>query len=64
MKSKDLPITSRTNKVKECVDFYTKYFQAVLAFDSGWNVVIQLENEADTPSLCLSFHDTIYIKIL
>lgn len=35
MKSKDLSITFRTNKVKECVDFYTKYFQAVLAFDSG-----------------------------
>lgn len=57
MKFKDLSITFQTNKAEECVDFHTKYFQAVLAFDSGWNVVIQLENETETSSLCLSFHD-------
>lgn len=57
MKFKDLSITFQTNKAEECVDFHTKYFQAVLAFDSEWNVVIQLENETETPSLCLSFHD-------
>lgn len=34
MKFKDLSIAFNTNKVKECIDFYTKYFEAVLAFDS------------------------------
>ena len=33
MKSKDLSITIHTNKVKECIDFYTEYFKAMSAFD-------------------------------
>lgn len=55
MKFKDLTITFHTNKIKECVDFYSKYFQAALAFDSDWYVMIRLESEENTAPLFLSF---------
>jgi Uncharacterized protein conserved in bacteria len=53
MKFNDLSITFHTDKIKECVDFYSNYFQATVAFDAGWYVMIRLEND-DTP-LYLSF---------
>lgn len=52
MNFKDLSITFHTNKVKECIDFYSKYFQATVTFDANWYVTIRLES--DKP-LFLSF---------
>lgn len=43
MKFKDLSITFHTNDIKECVNFYAKYFQAKVMFDAEWYVVIRLE---------------------
>ncbi|MDH8702075.1 hypothetical protein M2138_001429 [Dysgonomonadaceae bacterium PH5-43] len=43
MKFNDLTITFHTNKIKECVDFYSKYFQATLIFDAEWYVSIRFE---------------------
>ncbi|MCD7899837.1 MAG: VOC family protein [Bacteroides sp.] len=45
MKIKDLSITFHTEKIKECVDFYSKYLQAKLIFDAGWYVSIRLESD-------------------
>ena len=36
MRLKDLSITFHTNKIKECVAFYSKYFQAKVTFDADW----------------------------
>lgn len=56
MKFKDLSITFHTDKLRECVDFYSKYFQATVAFDDGeWYVVISLESDTNTPPMYLSF---------
>lgn len=55
MKFKDLSITFHTNKISECVDFYNKYFQATLAFESEWYVMIRLDSDTDIPPLYLSF---------
>ncbi|MDR2084478.1 MAG: VOC family protein [Bacteroidales bacterium] len=52
MKLKDLSITFHTDKIKECIDFYSKYFGATVAFDADWYVMIRLES--DIP-LFLSF---------
>jgi len=52
MKLKDLSITFHTDKIKECVDFYCKYFQAKVSFDADWYVSIRLDS--DSP-LFLSF---------
>lgn len=52
MKFEDLSITFHTDKIKECVDFYGKYFQATVTFDADWYVTIRLES--DKP-LFLSF---------
>ncbi len=53
MKIKDLSITFYTDKIKDGVDFYSKYFQATITFDADWYVTIRLES--DIP-LYLSFH--------
>lgn len=58
MKIKDLSITFHTNKIKECVDFYSKYFQTKVAFDAGWYVMIRLESDNVTP-IYLSFQGGI-----
>ncbi len=42
------------DKIKECVDFYQKYFQAKVTFDAGWYVSIRLEGNENAP-LFLSF---------
>lgn len=55
MKFKELSITFHTNQIKECVDFYKTYFQAEVAFDSEWYVMIRLESEENTAPLYLSF---------
>lgn len=54
MKFKDLSVTFHTEKIKECVDFYSKYFQATVTFDAGWYVSIRLESETTVP-MYLSF---------
>ncbi|MDR2920928.1 MAG: VOC family protein [Tannerella sp.] len=54
MKIKDLSITFHTNKIKECVDFYGKYFQTKVAFDADWYVMIRLESDNIAP-IYLSF---------
>lgn len=57
MKFKYLSITFHTDKIKECVDFYTKYFQAKVSFDAGWYVVVHLPSDVN-PNLCLSFQSS------
>lgn len=54
MKVKDLFITFHTDKIKECVDFYSKYLDAKVTFDAGWYVTIRLESDKSTP-ICISF---------
>lgn len=54
MKINDLSITFHTGKIKECVDFYSKYLGATLAFDAGWYVMIRLESDNPIP-IYLSF---------
>lgn len=54
MKIKDLSITFHTEKIKECVDFYTRYFGAQLSFDAGWYVSIHLQSN-ENPYIFLSF---------
>lgn len=53
MKFNDLSFTFHTDKITECVDFYSKYFQATMTFDAGWYIVICLPS-GKTP-LLLSF---------
>lgn len=56
MKIKSLSITFHTDKLKECIDFYKRHFQAKVSFDDGeWYVVIRLESDSDTSPLYLSF---------
>ncbi|WP_178795133.1 VOC family protein [Bacteroidaceae bacterium] len=45
MKFNDLSITFHTDKIKECVDFYSKYFQAKVVFDADWYVSIRMESD-------------------
>ncbi len=54
MKLKDLSITFHTDKIKECVDFYSKYFKATVSFDAGWYVSIHLPSDVN-PYIFLSF---------
>ena len=54
MKISNYSITFHTDKIKECVDFYQKYFQAKVTFDAGWYVSIRLEGNENAP-LFLSF---------
>ncbi len=54
MKIKDLSITFHTDKMKECVDFYSNYFQAKVSFDAGWYVSIHLQSDMNPP-IYLSF---------
>lgn len=54
MKFKDLSITFHTDKIKECVDFYSKYLNAKVTFDAGWYVILSLESDNPAP-LTLSF---------
>ncbi|MDR2038447.1 MAG: VOC family protein [Bacteroidales bacterium] len=54
MKFKDLSITFHTDKIKECVDFYSKYFQTTVAFDAGWYVMVRLGSDNTVP-MYLSF---------
>lgn len=53
MKFNDLSFTFHTDKITECVDFYSNYFQATMTFDAGWYIVICLPS-GKTP-LLLSF---------
>uniref|UniRef100_UPI0023F45EE7 hypothetical protein n=1 Tax=Bacteroides graminisolvens TaxID=477666 RepID=UPI0023F45EE7 len=54
MKISNYSITFHTDKIKECVDFYQKHFQAKVTFDAGWYVSIRLEGNENAP-LFLSF---------
>jgi uncharacterized glyoxalase superfamily protein PhnB len=54
MKIKDLSITFHTEKIKECVEFYSKYFQAKVTFDAGWYVTVCMESDNAVP-IYLSF---------
>ena len=54
MKFNDLSITFHTDKIKECVDFYSQYFQAKVTFDAEWYVSILLESDSSRP-IYLSF---------
>lgn len=54
MKFNDLSITFHTDKIKECVDFYGKYFNTKVTFDADWYVSIRLESDNPTP-IYLSF---------
>ncbi len=54
MKFNDLSVTFHTDKIKECVDFYTKYLGATLSFDAGWYVSVHLQSDAN-PAMYLSF---------
>ncbi|MCI1683893.1 MAG: VOC family protein [Bacteroides sp.] len=54
MKITNYSITFHTEKLKECVDFYLKYFGAKITFDAGWYVTIRLESNENVP-LFLSF---------
>lgn len=51
---KELSTTFHTNKVKECVAFYNKYFDAQTTFDCGWYALIRLNSDSTTP-LILGF---------
>ncbi len=56
MKFQDLSITFHTDKWRECVDFYCRYFQAKVTFDDGeWYVVVRLDSDYNTQPLYLSF---------
>lgn len=57
MKFKDLSITFHTDKIKDCVDFYRKYFQAKVIFDASWYVVISFDTDSAT-SIILSFQQS------
>ncbi len=57
MKFNSLSVTYHTNKVRECVAFYEKYFSTRITFDSEWYVVIRFDSIGITP-LELSFQDT------
>ncbi|SFL47795.1 Glyoxalase/Bleomycin resistance protein/Dioxygenase superfamily protein [Porphyromonadaceae bacterium KH3CP3RA] len=59
MKINDLSITFHTDKIKKCVDFYSKYFRATVAFDADWYVMIRLQSDSTTP-IYLSFEDNPY----
>lgn len=54
MKIREFSITFHTNKIKECVDFYGKYFQAIVTFDAGWYVSIRFDSDPSKP-IYLSF---------
>ncbi len=54
MNINDLSITFHTEKIKECVDFYGKYFQTKVTFDAEWYVSIKLESNTPSP-IYLSF---------
>ncbi|WP_298647983.1 VOC family protein [uncultured Proteiniphilum sp.] len=54
MKLKDLSITFHTEKIKECVDFYSKYLRAKVSFDTGWYVSIHLQSDIN-PYIYISF---------
>jgi len=54
MNFRELSITFHTDKIKECVDFYSKHFQAEVTFDAGWYVTIRLESDNSYP-IYLSF---------
>jgi uncharacterized glyoxalase superfamily protein PhnB len=58
MKIKDLSITFHTDKIKECVDFYTENFHATVSFDSGWYVSIRLQSDANS-HIYLSFQSSL-----
>lgn len=57
MKINELSITFHTKKVKECVEFYSKYFNARTTFDWGWYAVVLLESSDSCP-IQLSFQDS------
>lgn len=42
MKIKELSTCFCTEKVKECQDFYTRYFHAKTTFDCGWYVNLNI----------------------
>lgn len=54
MKIKDLSVTFHTGKIKECADFYVKYFGAKVVFDYEWYVTIRLQSDPNQP-IYLSF---------
>jgi uncharacterized glyoxalase superfamily protein PhnB len=54
MKFNDLSITSHTDKIKECVDFYVRHFDVKIAFDWEWYVNIQFQSD-ENPKFFLSF---------
>ncbi len=59
MKINDISFTFHTVRIKECVDFYVKYFGARVTFDCGWYVTIRFHGATDAP-LSLSFMSPEY----
>lgn len=53
MEIKDITVTFHTSKVRECADFYARYFGAEVWFDAGWYVGVRLPGCAGE----LSFQD-------
>lgn len=47
MKLNDLSITFHTGKIKECVDFYVRYFDVKVTFDCEWYVTIQFQSDVN-----------------
>lgn len=54
MKFKDLSYTFHTEKIKECVEFYTQYLGAKVSFDACWYVSVHLQSDVN-PYLYISF---------
>ena len=51
---KDLSVTFHTKKVKECKEFYEKYFDVKTTFDCGWYVTIHFQSNIN-PYIFISF---------
>lgn len=51
---KDLSVTFHTKRVKECKEFYEKYFDVKTTFDCGWYVTIHFQSNIN-PYIFLSF---------
>ncbi len=51
MNIKDLSIAFHTDKIRECIDFYSKYFRTTVTFDAEWYVMIRGKSSSDCPLL-------------
>ncbi len=60
MDIKDLTITFITRKMDECREFYQKYFDGKITFESGWYFTITFFNGNGTTSLSFMNPDNDY----